>query len=169
MLQESETRWNSSWSASREYVPAFSRPAPQYGLNVPAPSNPVFFAPDYGGDGVSFWWEWGIDGMLYAADFAFGGPTGESLVAKGITKTQWGWSGTRTWKKLVDKIKKGGTIDNLSGKIPTRNEAIDLIKESGGKIQRIEGAHSSPNPHNYPHINYTTPTGIKSTIKIQDL
>ena len=45
---------------------------------------------DYDGDGVSSWWEWGIDGMLYAADFAFGGPTGESLVAKsalvGITK-----------------------------------------------------------------------------------
>ena len=39
---------------------------------------------------MSSWWEWGIDGMLYAADFAFGGPTGESLVAKsalvGITK-----------------------------------------------------------------------------------
>ena len=50
----------------------------------------VFFAPDYDGDGVSSWWEWGIDGMLYAADFAFGGPTGESLVAKaaltGMTK-----------------------------------------------------------------------------------
>ena len=73
---------------------------------------------------------------------------------KGITKTQWGWSGTRTWKKLADKIKKEGTIGNLSGKMPTRNEAIDLIKESGGRIQRIEGAHSSPNSHNYPHINY---------------
>ena len=46
----------------------------------------MLYAADFafgGPNGVSSWWEWGIDGMLYAADFAFGGPTGESLVAKG--------------------------------------------------------------------------------------
>ena len=69
------------------------------------PSKPALFAPDYDGDGVSSWWEWGIDGMLYAADFAFGGPTGESLVAKGvltgITKGV-GKTATKT------AVKKGG-------------------------------------------------------------
>ena len=105
LQQEDETRRNSGWSGNREYVPAFSLPAPQYGLNVPAPSKPALFAPDYDGDGVSSWWEWGIDGMLYAADFAFGGPTGESLVAKGaltgITKGV-GKTATKT------AVKKGG-------------------------------------------------------------
>jgi hypothetical protein len=83
--------------------------------------------------------------------------------------TQWGWSGTKIWRELVSKVKNGGTIENLSGKIPTKEEAIMLIEKAGGKIERIEGAHLSPNPHVYNHINYTTHSGIKGTIKIQDL
>lgn len=39
--------------------------------------------PDYDLDGESSWWEWSIDGLLYAGDFLLGGPTGESLVIKG--------------------------------------------------------------------------------------
>jgi len=61
----------------------------------------------------------------------------------------------------------GGTIKNLNGQTPTRQEAIDLIKESGGTVNRIEGPHEYPNPHNFNHINYTTATGQKGTIKIK--
>ncbi len=43
---------------------------------------------------------------------------------------------------------------------------MDLIKESGGKVNRIEGPHEYPNPHNFNHINYTTPNGKKGTIEI---
>jgi len=92
----------------------------------------------------------------------------ESVGAKEIM-SQWGWSGTKTWKKLINKVSSGNTIEELSGKIPTREEAIRLIEESKGTIQRIEGPHTSPNPHNFNHINYTTPSGKKGTIKIQDL
>jgi hypothetical protein len=82
-------------------------------------------------------------------------------------KTQWGWRGTKTWKELVNRVNKGGTIKDLSGKVPTKQEAIDLIKESGGKINRIEGPHNEPNPHDFDHINYTTSNGAKGTIKIK--
>jgi uncharacterized protein RhaS with RHS repeats len=82
-------------------------------------------------------------------------------------KTQWGWSGTKIWKDLVDKVNQGGTITELSGKIATKDEAIKLIEEGGGKITRIEGPHIPPNPHTYPHINYTNSVGIKGTIKIR--
>jgi RHS repeat-associated protein len=84
-------------------------------------------------------------------------------------KTQWGWTGTKKWNKLVDIVKGGGTIEELSGKVPTRNEAIRLIEEGGGKINRIDSAHQPPNPHNYNHINYTTISKEKGTIKIQSL
>jgi len=83
--------------------------------------------------------------------------------------TQWGWTGSKTWKDLVQKVKGGGTITDLNGKIPTKTEAIKLIEEGGGKVDRIEAGHADPNPHQYNHINYTTNTGIKGTIKIQGL
>jgi hypothetical protein len=74
----------------------------------------------------------------------------------------------RSWKELVKKVRRGGTIESLLDNIPTRSEAIKLIEEAGGKIQRIEGAHLPPNPHSYPHVNYTTPSGVKGTIRIQE-
>ena len=51
--------------------------------------------------------------------------------------------------------------------MPTEQEAISLINESGGIVNRIEGPHNPHNPHNYNHINYTTPSGGKGTIQIQ--
>jgi RHS repeat-associated protein len=86
-----------------------------------------------------------------------------------LISTQWGWSGTKVWKNLVSTVRKGGTIESMLGRVPTKIEAIKLIQESGGTIQRIEGPHLAPNPHSYPHINYTTPSGVKGTIKIQEL
>jgi hypothetical protein len=55
----------------------------------------------------------------------------------------------------------------LNGQLPTQQEAIDLINEAGGTVNRIEGPHNEPNTHNFNHINYTTPSGGKGTIKIQ--
>jgi hypothetical protein len=84
-------------------------------------------------------------------------------------KTQWGWTGTKVWNSLVNEVKHGGTIEQLLGKIPTKSEALQLLEKAGCKIERIEGGHLPPNPHIYEHINYTTPSGVKGTIKIQSL
>jgi hypothetical protein len=44
-----------------------------------------------------------------------------------------------------------------------------MIEESGGTIDRIEEGHGagSVSPHDYPHINYTTASGLKATVQIQ--
>ena len=110
----------------------------------------------------------GLGSMLLIFGKTFEATKIARYAAKGV-KTQWGWSGTKVWKNLVEKVRSGGTIENFSGKIPTKSEALKMIEEAGGKVQRIEGPHLSPNPHNYNHINYTTPSGGKGTIKIQDL
>nr|OZC14107.1 hypothetical protein SPSIL_50350 [Sporomusa silvacetica DSM 10669] len=78
-----------------------------------------------------------------------------------------GWRGDQTWRSNVQTVGSGGTIRDLKGQIPTKQEAMDLIIESGGKVNRIEGPHESPNPHNFNHINYTTASGKKGTIEIQ--
>ena len=81
--------------------------------------------------------------------------------------TQWGWKGSKIWRTLVNEVGMGGTIEKLSGKIPTEGEAKALIKEAKGIINRTDPPHAFPNPHNYNHINYTTPNGTKGTIQIQ--
>ncbi|MFA9463426.1 MAG: RHS repeat-associated core domain-containing protein [Velocimicrobium sp.] len=78
-----------------------------------------------------------------------------------------GWRGDNTWKKNVNQVKEGGTIKDLNGQVPTKVEAEALIRASGGKVNRVEGPHEAPNPHNYNHINYTTPWGGKGTIRIK--
>jgi hypothetical protein len=75
---------------------------------------------------------------------------GEGKAAKVIT--QWGWTGTKVWKNLVNEVGKGATIERLVGKIPTRTEAEMLIKEAKGTIIRIDPPHDFPNPHNYSHL-----------------
>jgi RHS repeat-associated protein len=107
------------------------------------------------------------DAALAALPFAIleVATAGEGKAVKGLT--QWGWKGTKVWKNLVNEVKSGGTIEHLLGKIPTKDEALQLLKEGGITKYRIEEPHLSPNPHTYNHINYTTPTGGKGTIKIQ--
>jgi hypothetical protein len=72
-----------------------------------------------------------------------------------------GWCEDKTWKQNVNKVGEGGTIRDLNGQVPTQQEAIDLINEAGGTVNRVEGPHNAPNPHNFNHINYTTPGGGK--------
>jgi hypothetical protein len=78
-----------------------------------------------------------------------------------------GWRGDSTWRANVSEVGSGGTIKSINGTIPTEQEAIDLINTSGGKVLRIEEPHAAPNPHNFPHINYETPSGGKGTIQIK--
>jgi hypothetical protein len=64
-----------------------------------------------------------------------------------------------------------GTHQELNGKVPTREEAVRMIEENGGKIQRIEGGHGPQSvaaEHDFTHINYTTSSGVKATVRIQE-
>ena len=77
-----------------------------------------------------------------------------------------GWRGDQTWRNDVSAVRSGGTIKDFNGRIPTQNEAIDLIREAGGIVTRIDMPHNPPNPHDFPHINFTTPCGTRGTIQI---
>lgn len=79
-----------------------------------------------------------------------------------------GWTGDKTWRENVDTVDNGGTITSLNGGIPSQNQAIELIKQAGGSVLRIDGPHPYPNPHTFPHINYLTRNGIKGTIQIYE-
>lgn len=103
-------------------------------------------------------------GYAFATDgVVSGGPSNQNK--KGVGGK--GWRGDKTWRNNVKKINKGGTIKDLNGIIPTKEEAISLINEAGGKVVRIEGPHNYPNPHNFKHINYVTSTGKKGTVQIK--
>jgi hypothetical protein len=78
-----------------------------------------------------------------------------------------GWRGDKVWRDLVKRIRQGGDIP--VDPIPTKSEALDLLDEAGATVDRIENAHSPPNPHQYPHINFTTVDGTKGTIQITGL
>jgi hypothetical protein len=52
-----------------------------------------------------------------------------------------------------------GTIDNatLGGKVPTQEEAIKMIEESGGTVDRVEPPHAEGGVSTHTeswHINY---------------
>ncbi len=78
---------------------------------------------------------------------------GENQIARGIGGK--GYEDDAVWKENVKIVKKGGTITELKGGIPTQIQAEKLIRQAGGRILRIEGAHlSGISSHTYPHINY---------------
>jgi hypothetical protein len=86
-----------------------------------------------------------------------------------------GWRGDQVWRNQIKEVAKGGTVNlagpksPFKGAIPTQDEAIDLISDAGGTIDRIEEPHLAPNPHTFPHINYTTADGKKGTIQITEV
>ena len=47
-------------------------------------------------------------------------------------------------------------ITSLKGGIPTEQEALDLIREAGGEVIRVDLGHSpgGVSTHTYPHIHY---------------
>ncbi|MCM1350220.1 MAG: polymorphic toxin-type HINT domain-containing protein [Prevotella sp.] len=78
---------------------------------------------------------------------------GKKQIARGIGGK--GYENDAMWKENIKIVKKGGTIMELKGGIPTQTQAEKLIRQAGGKILRIEGAHlSGISSHTYPHINY---------------
>ncbi|HEY1787839.1 MAG TPA: toxin TcdB middle/N-terminal domain-containing protein [Verrucomicrobiae bacterium] len=90
-------------------------------------------------------------------------------------KTPWGWSNGKKWRDAVKSVAQAGlkddkTLQDVLGHVPTKDEALGLIQEAGGTpLREAEGGHEFPNPHNFPHINYLTPSGAKATIRIQGL
>jgi hypothetical protein len=76
-----------------------------------------------------------------------------------------GWVGDATWRGNVATVRAGGTIRTINGVVPTEEEAIHLIESSGGRVQRIEGPHEPPNPHDFKHINYLSPRGSKASFE----
>ena len=60
----------------------------------------------------------------------------------------------------------GGTLETVGGAVPSRAESDMLVEDAGGTVQRIEGPHLPPSPHEYPHINYTTSEGLRGTVQI---
>jgi RHS repeat-associated protein len=89
--------------------------------------------------------------------------------------TQWGWRGQASYNKAVKTLNEintaEGTVnnENLQGKVPTAQEAKQMIEDAGGKVLRIEEGHGpeSVSTHDYPHINYETASGAKGTIRVQ--
>jgi len=78
-----------------------------------------------------------------------------------------GWRGDKAWRDQVGAVLRGGDVAPRDLRVtPTRQEAIDLLDAAGCRIDRIEGPHLPPNPHQFPHINFTTPHGQKGTIPI---
>jgi RHS repeat-associated protein len=80
--------------------------------------------------------------------------------------TRWGWSGSASYRAAVSEIARGGNVESVGGTVPTQAEAEMLIQDAGGRVERIDDAHEPPNPHQYPHINYTTAAGVRGTVQI---
>jgi len=54
-------------------------------------------------------------------------------------------------------------------KVPTYEEAVQMIKAAGGTVVRVEGPHTgSPVAGHitFPHVNYYTATGAKGDLGI---
>ena len=127
------------------------------GLNSPRPSEPG--AAEEGDDDDTD----GEPGPGAAQD----GDNNDDDDDDGPVMTQWGWTGSNSWRAAVGQVAKGGTIESINGKIPTEDEAEMLLDDADCTDPRPEGPHDPPNPHQYDHINYYTPSGIKGTIQIQ--
>lgn len=82
-------------------------------------------------------------------------------------RTPWGWSGSRPYRAVVRTVDQGGTLTSVSGVVPSRQVAEQLIRDAGGQVLRVEGPHMPPNPHSYPHINFVTSSGQRGTIRIE--
>jgi hypothetical protein len=82
-----------------------------------------------------------------------------------LSKTSWGWMGTPAWKQAVKVVESGnssGIIRSIAGKVPTYDEAIRLIRDAKGVVQRVDDSHAGSlvaGHIDFPHINYTTASG----------
>jgi hypothetical protein len=104
------------------------------------------------------------------------GGIGVNSSAAAAALTQWGWPGQQAYNEAVNQLNKvntpEGRIDNpdLGGKVPSKEEAVKMIEESGGRVNRIEPPHAADGVSTHTeswHINYSTKTGVTGTINIQ--
>ena len=79
-----------------------------------------------------------------------------------------GWRGDKSWKCNVEMVRGGGDVTSLKGGVPTQQEALDLIKEAGGEVIRVDLGHSpgGVSTHTYPHIHYKINGSEKNVIRI---
>lgn len=93
----------------------------------------------------------------------------------GVKLTRWGWSGQQKYRAAVRLIgteaKTAITHLDVFGKVPTQAEALELIEQARGLVNRIEEAHlpGGVSTHTFPHINYTTRGGTKATVRITEV
>jgi hypothetical protein len=83
--------------------------------------------------------------------------------------TKWGWTGSNSWRSAVKEVSKGGIVRKIDGKVASYDEAVRLIEEAGGTIQRVDGSHAGSlvaGHIDFPHINFTTASGIKGHLEI---
>lgn len=93
---------------------------------------------------------------------------------------QFGWRNGGKWREAVKELRGAGDHPTVAGKVPTREEATEMIQQGGGTIQRggfgdpdmqpgerFGHAPGGDSNHTYPHINYTTSSGVKATVKVQ--
>ena len=104
-----------------------------------------------------------------AGGFPDGGPSslGDTGSLGVPARTPWGWTGTQSYRAAVKLVNQGGDLPDVYGAIPTQAQAEQLINGGGGSVTRIEEGHlEGGNPHSYPHINYRTSTGVRSSLQI---
>lgn len=80
-----------------------------------------------------------------------------------------GWHGSPSFRDQMRVVHAEAT-SRISG-VPFRRgqDAEMLIESAGGTVLRVESDHLPPNPHQYPHINYTTSSGARGTIRVVDI
>jgi RHS repeat-associated protein len=85
-------------------------------------------------------------------------------------KSSWGWNNSPAYIKARNELKAPGDHPDLNGKVPTRQEANQMIQEAGGSVDRNDPGHApgGVSTHTDPHVNYTTPSGQKATVTVRE-
>ena len=84
--------------------------------------------------------------------------------------TKWGWVGSKGFGRALAIVKKGGSIENIAGHVPTFEEAVQLLQSAKCKLTRVSrSGHTPPNTEIWPHINFETESGIKGGLQVTDI
>lgn len=85
-----------------------------------------------------------------------------------VAKTQFGWTGSPSWRRAANELDEPGDHETVGGRIPTEEEAVRMIAHNGGAVDRIEPSHrpGGVSSHTYDHINYYTSSGDKAAVQV---
>jgi hypothetical protein len=159
-----------------ESIPVEARGGePKINLPIRLPTFAEGFRPDPGGIGLlidPIPELWDRISIVFGKDV----PQEETTEDVGATqtvprgKTQWGWVNSPAWKRAAKEMDEPGTHRTIGGKIPTIQEAIDMIQSNGGRVECVDSAHpeGGVSTHTYPHINYYTSQDAKATVEVRD-